>query len=564
MNLVLATTLLVLSESRVTGTPTEQGGDLEVTSRRPTWRSRQSHMWMFGENGVSIFNPDGSEEVKTIPPEKVCKNVTSDDGSSRIRCDFNDVVSDGNKFVWASVARGVPMLDVFRIDTGDLVGSFQTCGSPRDLDVHPLREEIWVHCSEFSDSSESHIDVFSSVSPTATIPASIKMHDNSNLRSFGKLEVHSDMGDVAYSTVYGQPFLYKIDLAEREVMQKFNFAQDNPKYYGLYDMAYSPKNGHIFARTQVCCTCGFEGADSVECGRYGSKNITVDGKLTEGQCGHHCRGGVTDTIGIIEFDTNSETVVGTHKFVGTAPVYSPFASPDGEYVILFGMDGGQTVQMLKPGESGKKSEVTRSLRLNFNTSNVEESYVYNDFAYIQTDEMNLFVVSSSNDFRVAIVDMSSPTFDVSYVQLKDIPYEGRAYSRQVEWAEGTNYVWIGGRLQDEAYVVDVSKKELVKTFTDVDARKLLSVVPHHFLGMADRYDNYFQASSAMTTSSDSSSSNNSNDTLSIAALAISIVAIAAVMASFFAKKNEPVAQESDLPLNKRPDDPSLIAPPSIK
>jgi len=126
-------------------------------------------------------------------------------------------------------------------------------------------------------------------------------------------------------------------------------------FYGLYDLAFSPKNGHMFARSEVCCTCGFEGADTFECGRYGSLNITVEGKTMEGQCGRHCQGGPADTVGVIEIDTNTDTVVGTHKFAGTAPVYAPIASPDGELVILFGLDGGKTVELLETGESGQKS-----------------------------------------------------------------------------------------------------------------------------------------------------------------------------------------------------------------
>jgi hypothetical protein len=120
-------------------------------------------------------------------------------------------------------------------------------------------------------------------------------------------------------------------------------------------MIYSPKNGHLFARSEVCCTCGYEGADTLECGRYGSKNITISGELVEGQCGRHCQGGPVDNIGIIEFDTKTDTVVGRHQFVGTAPVYAPFISDDGKYIILCGLDGGQTVQMLKAGENGEKS-----------------------------------------------------------------------------------------------------------------------------------------------------------------------------------------------------------------
>merc|ERR1712161_24228 len=227
------------------------------------------------------------------------------------------------------------------------------------------------------------------------------------------------------------------------------------------------------------------------------------------------------------------------------------------------------VQMLKAGTTGEKSEVSRTLSLSFNTTNVEEDSVYRDFAYIKTDEMNLFVVSSSSDYKVAIVDMDSAVeggdYVVDYIQLKDIPYEGRSYSRQVEWVEGTNYVWIGGQQDDEAYVIDLSTKELIKTFTEVDPRKLLSVTPYGFLGMADEYRTHMQDSMG----SSSSDSFSGSDKLSIAALAMSIVAIAAVLASFFAKSHQassPSKNDGALAVTstkKMDDDPSLAVPPSV-
>merc|ERR1712238_37256 len=238
------------------------------------------------------------------------------------------------------------------------------------------------------------------------------------------------------------------------------------------------------------------------------------------------------------------------------------------------------------GTTGEKSEVSRTLSLSFNTTNVEEDSVYRDFAYIKTDKMNLFVVSSSSDYKVAIVDMDSATegdsdYVVDYVQLKDIPYEGRSYSRQVEWVEGTNYVWIGGQQDDEAYVIDLSTKELIKTFTEVDPRKLLSVTPYGFLGMADEYRSHMQDSMGSSSSQvgasmysalgngSSSDSFSGSDKLSIAALAMSIVAIAAVLASFFAKSHQasspPSPNDGALAVTstKKMDDPSLAVPPSV-
>lgn len=529
-------------------------------------RHSPARMWMFGENGVQVYNADGSEELKSIPPEKVCKDTLNSDGTTRVRCDFMDVVSDGRKYVWTAVARGVPTIDVFRIETGDLVGSFPTCGSPWKLDYHPLREEVWVHCSAFSDTSESHLGVFSANNPAASVPAAIALHNNTALRSYGRLVVDGELGDSAWSTVYGMPDLFKINMAQRRVSESFDIASDtNPKFFGLGDMAFSPKNGHLYIRAEVCCTCGFEGADNAECGRYGSSNITLelDGTsvVQEGQCGRHCRGGPTDTMGVLEFDVATGTTVGTHPFVGSAPVYAPFASPDGEHVVMFGMNGGTTVEILKAGTSGFKSTVDAVLTLDFNTTNVEDHNVFEDFAYVQQEGMNLFVVASSSDYKVAIVDMDDPDKTASYVMLKDVPYVGRARGRQVEHVEGTDYVWVAGREDDEVYVIDVVKKELVKTFTEVDARKLVSV-KHHGPGALGG----LTSSSAMgATDNDDKADEGGNDTLAVAALVLSCVAIAAVMANFWVSSNQAGAGKQEaLPLTQaKGDEASVQAPPSV-
>lgn len=250
-------------------------GDGEV---RPHYSKRHlgatPHMWMFGSDGVQIYSADGSELVKEIPASKTCHDVPSSTGDVISRCRFSDAVSDGKKYVWSTISRGLPKMEVFSIDTGDLVGSFTTCGNPGDLDYHPLRDEMWIHCSQFSDTEQSHMDVISTLSPSIPLTTSITMHDNTNIRASGRTTVHGSLGDVGYSTVYGEPNLYKIDLSERRVLETINLSTD-PKLYGYFDMAYSQKNGHIFLQSQVCCTCGFEGADALECDRYGSQNITV-------------------------------------------------------------------------------------------------------------------------------------------------------------------------------------------------------------------------------------------------------------------------------------------------
>ena len=72
------------------------------------------------------------------------------------------------------------------------------------------------------------MDVFSAITPAAPITTTITMHDNTRLRSWGKLEVHASLGDVAYSTVTGYHTLFKIDVAERRVLKEVDLRGDNP------------------------------------------------------------------------------------------------------------------------------------------------------------------------------------------------------------------------------------------------------------------------------------------------------------------------------------------------
>lgn len=58
-------------------------------------------MWLFSSDGVFIYSPDGSEGRKHIPPEQVCEDKATFTGPSYKYCRFNDIVSDGKRYVWA-------------------------------------------------------------------------------------------------------------------------------------------------------------------------------------------------------------------------------------------------------------------------------------------------------------------------------------------------------------------------------------------------------------------------------------------------------------------------------
>ena len=197
---------------------------------------------------------------------------------------------------------------------------------------------------------------------------------------------------------------------------------------------------------------------------------------------------------------------------------------------------------------------------------MEETSVFDDYAFVQSSNMNMFVVASSADYKVAIVDMNKSPPEPSYITLKDKEFEGRSRSRQVEWVHGTEFVWVGGRPDEEAYVIDLSSKTLVKTLSNVDARKLLSVSNYNFLGMSQSlnqhwaengvWDSHGSSSSstgqqtgsytgqqtAQATSNNDTPRDNSDtkDTLSVAAIVLSIMALLAVSVNFVANMSKNV------------------------
>ena len=160
-------------------------------------------MWVLGSSGVGIFSPDGSEKMVSIDGSAICHEEPEPQGSGYYRkCRFYDVISDGKKYVWASFAQGVPKIDLFDINTGAVVGSFDTCLSPSSLEYHPLRDEVWVRCSGMEENStmQTSLDVFSASSPSGLIETNILLEDRAlkeGLSSTGHSVIDNTLGDVS-------------------------------------------------------------------------------------------------------------------------------------------------------------------------------------------------------------------------------------------------------------------------------------------------------------------------------------------------------------------------------
>lgn len=230
-----------------------------------------------GKNGVHIYSPDGKEKKVSIEASAICHEEPDYHGTEyHTSCRFYDAISDGKKYVWASLARGIAKIDLFDINTGAVVGSFDTCMSPSSMEFHPLRDEVWVRCSDIDENSTmpTQLDVFSASSPSGDIQTDILLDERAlkeGLSSKGYSVIDNSLGDVGFLTDTTLPTLFKVDLSTKAIIDKFEMT---PPSNGLEKTAFSPINKHIFVRSELCCTCGFEGSDLGEsCGREPGSEI---------------------------------------------------------------------------------------------------------------------------------------------------------------------------------------------------------------------------------------------------------------------------------------------------
>lgn len=212
---------------------------------------------MFSSEGLSILSVDGSQILKTLSAEDL------DCGADG--CYYFHVVTDGQTYVWANAMHSSPnRIDAFSLYTGDYLGGIASCSTPLSSTYVVNREELWIRCAGFGTEQPDgdHVRVV----PANTLGGAFQDIHISDGRAYGHAVFHSSLGNFGYATSGSHDVIFKIDLAHR--MPVANFTMD--KAHASYDVTYSKVNRHLYIRSRVCCTCGFEGADIATCGRFGS------------------------------------------------------------------------------------------------------------------------------------------------------------------------------------------------------------------------------------------------------------------------------------------------------
>jgi len=437
-------------------------------------------MWHFSADGLTIFSPDGKNVLKEHRKESLCRPYMNWRGEMNNDCYYFSQASDGHKYVWAASFAVKPHVEAFDIDTGDYAGYINTCSTPLDLEYHAVREEMWVRCAQNMD-YDGHfgeIDVFSSNSLSSDFDL-ISLNDT--MRPYGRISIHSSMGPYGYVSAYDQNYISELDLSSKSVSNRYEI----PKAVGSYDLTYSPVNQHMFTRARVCCSCGFEGADNLECSSRGAQSVIVQTGPSEsvaeqdGACGAGCEGTTADTIGVIEFDTVGKTIVAEHNIKeGTGFGADPVGSPDGKYILLLANDGGQYVRLIKAGTNGQPSEILTDIQVDF-VGGTPGRTVVSDFAFVNNNGRDILVLGASTDNHLVIVDLMDPAYRAVKLPLTDAEESTGGSSRKLEWAVDTNYVWVNGGESMEVYVIEIPEgidsAVVVSTLTDITSGDMIYV-----------------------------------------------------------------------------------------
>ena len=286
-------------------------------------------------------------ESKTVEICPVYDRVRNGETTTVDTCTFYDVVSDGHRYVWTAGKADESRVQLFDIDTGHHVGYLPSCHEPIDFDYHPGRREMYVICYDNSVVVYSvdaiGKDAFQTISTFAA--------------GAGRVIVHDTLGSVGYVASPYDP-LAEIDLSNQTIKETF----EHPDANGFHFATYSPVNRHVYMRATICCACGFEGADTErECPSFGPQGVQdikhgpFKGRTDiNGACGSRCYGTAADAVGIVEFDTVSKTFVNQMK-IDSGMGAQPYASPDGQYIIVAPGDGGKVVRLLMPDRNGQPS-----------------------------------------------------------------------------------------------------------------------------------------------------------------------------------------------------------------
>eukprot|EP00632_Arachnochrysis_sp_CCMP2950_P016659 CAMPEP_0185688816 /NCGR_PEP_ID=MMETSP1164-20130828/70_1 /TAXON_ID=1104430 /ORGANISM="Chrysoreinhardia sp, Strain CCMP2950" /LENGTH=597 /DNA_ID=CAMNT_0028355281 /DNA_START=25 /DNA_END=1818 /DNA_ORIENTATION=- len=486
--------------------------------------------WTFGTDGVRVFSNDGAAQLLSLPHDDICElREACFRGACSIHndCNFYAAATDGTH-VFATKDESGGKIAIFDAVRGLYLGSYPTCARPVQMDYAPHRAELWVHCFSPDDAigDSGHLDVFST-SAWGLDRAQVAL-PNQTLggHTHGWVELDAMTPDYAWASTREHPYLARINVHTLGV-ETYDLAPHDCA--ALNVIAVSWRNKHLYVKCHVCCSCGVDADTGAECNAARASDVTLrDGTTALGYCGIACDGSAADTVGLVEFDTVSKTVVATHYWddFGSG---DPVASADGAFVVVESSSNGR-VKILAVGDNGVATSDARAADVATGFSPA----AHRDTLFVQDGRSyDLVIFGSTVENHVAVAhlddvrDDAAADVEAAVVTLSDATAStassGRLASRSMAWARGTPYVMVCGAGADELYVVDLGAHG-----RPVDARLLrvvANVTNSFVIHVSTPTDD-----GGVASGKDGDDGDDAKDAYGIAALVLATVALVLVVA----------------------------------
>ena len=104
--------------------------------------------------------------------------------------------------------------------------------------------------------------------------------------------------------------------------------------------------------------------------------------------------------------------------------------------------------------------------------------VVSDFAFVTDKGRNILILGANTDNEIVLVDFNA-NYKTARLSLSPAVESTGGSSRKIEWAIGTDYVWVNGGEAKEQYIIDISggvtRARVSRTIQEVASGDMLFV-----------------------------------------------------------------------------------------
>jgi len=184
--------------------------------------------------------------------------------------------------------------------------------------------------------------------------------------------------------------------------------------------------------------------------------------------------------------------------------------------LLLPNDGGSHVRILKSGKNGDASNTVHDVPVGFE-GGLPGKTVVSDFAFVKDESRNILVLAASSDNNVVLIDLLSSDYAMTKLQLTTASESTGGSRRNVEWAVGSNYVWVDGQSTNEQYIIevpsnDINEARVVRQLTDVTSGQMMYVENYERTRIMNEVKSMMMAETEKFMVSDSSADTTVKDT----------------------------------------------------